>query len=256
MCFTFAKESQRVKLSALPYIREVSLKRAEVENPEEFPFSIPAVRELHSLEFSSNVTFLVGENGSGKSTLLEAIAIASGFNAEGGSRNFNFHTRISHSVLHRYLCITKSHKRPRDGFFLRAESFYNAATYIDDLGVSGYGETSLHEQSHGESFLSLFLNRFGGKSLFILDEPEAALSPNRLLSFLRRMHDLSMEESQFIIATHSPILLAYPGATIYELSEDGYESVTYQETSHFQLTKSFLNDPDRFLAKLFGDQIF
>jgi predicted ATPase len=244
-----------MKLSALPYIKEVSLKREEIKNAEEFPFSIPAVRELQSLTFASNVTFLVGENGSGKSTLLEAIAIASGFNAEGGSRNFNFQTQPSHSILHSFLCIAKSHKRPRDGFFLRAESFYNAATYIDDIGVNhSYGGTSLHKQSHGESFLSLFLNRFRGKSLFILDEPEAALSPTRLLSFLQRMHELSMDESQFIIATHSPILLAYPGSTIYQLSEEGYESVGYQETSHFQLTKSFLNDPDRFLAKLFDNQ--
>lgn len=241
-------------LSALPYIREVFLKREEIMNPAEFPFTIPAVRELQSLAFPTNVTFIVGENGSGKSTFLEALAVASGFNAEGGTKNFNFHTRHTHSALHQYLRIAKSHKRPRDGFFLRAESFYNVATQIDDLGITdSYGGVSLHEQSHGESFLSLFLHRFQGKSLFILDEPEAALSPARLLSFLCRMHELCGDESQFIIATHSPILLAYPGATIYQLSEEGYESVFYQETSHFQLTKSFLNDPDRFLAELFDN---
>lgn len=216
-------------MNALPYLQQVSLKRDKIASFDNYPFSIPAVKYLEQLVFDPAVTFIIGENGSGKSTLLEAIAVAMGFNAEGGTKNFNFETRDTHSNLGDFLRLSKSFKHYRDGFFLRAESFYNVATNIDemDLGPGGplvinsYGGKSLHEQSHGESFLSLMLNRFGGNGLYILDEPEAALSPQKLLVMLSKINQLVRQQSQFIIATHSPMLMAYPNAKIVEVTEQG-----------------------------------
>ena len=217
--------------------------------------------EGKSLAFDRPVTFLVGENGAGKSTLLEAIAVSCGFNPEGGTRNFSFSTRDTHSVLGQYL--TPARRRyPKDGFFLRAESFYNVATNIDEMDeapslgsrlIESYGGVSLHKQSHGESFLALVQNRFGGHGLYLLDEPEAALSPARQLTLLGEMHQLVGLQSQFIIATHSPILMAYPGALIYLLDETGIRPVRYEETEHYQLTRRFLEDPDRMLRYLFAE---
>lgn len=249
-------------MEVLPYLKEISLKTEKIDSFDQYPFSIPAVRNLESIEFSPSVTFLVGENGSGKSTLIEAIAVAMGFNAEGGTKNFSFDTRNSHSQLHDCLRLSKSIVRPKDGFFLRAESFFNVATNIEDLDrepggppiINSYGGVSLHEQSHGESFLALFVNRFYGNGLYILDEPEAALSPTRQLSVLSRVHQLLQQDSQFIIATHSPILMAYPGAWIYQISENGIERVEYEETEHYEITKSFLSNPDRMLRELFRDE--
>jgi predicted ATPase len=234
------------------YIAEIELKREEVESFDVYPFSLAAVSSLERLELHPQITFFVGENGSGKSTLLEAIAVSSGFNAEGGSKNFRFGTRESHSALHQYLRVSRGISRPRDGFFFRAESFFNVATEIEKLGVGcSYSGQSLHEQSHGESFLALMVNRFGGHGLYLLDEPEAALSPQRQLAILTRIHDLIGEKSQFIIATHSPILMAYPGAYIYEFSQDGIKRVTYEETEHYRITKNFLANPERMLEILF-----
>ena len=189
--------------------------------------------------------------------------MALGFNPEGGSKNFSFGTRDSHSELHRYLLTAKSYLKPRDGFFLRAESFFNAATYIERLGddpelpgppvINSYGGHSLHEQSHGESFMTLMLERFGGKGVYVFDEPEAALSPTRQLALLRRMKHLVDDDSQFIIATHSPILLAYPGALIYQIDSQGIRAVDYKDTEHYQVTKAFLESPDRMLAEIFAD---
>ena len=171
--------------------------------------------------------------------------MAMGFNPEGGSRNFLFSTRESHSALHECLRIAKGFRRPRDGYFLRAESFFNVATVVDDLGVEeGYGGKSLHQQSHGESFMSLLNERFKGLGLYILDEPEAALSPQRQLTALKRMHELVKQRSQFIIATHSPILMAYPGALIYQFSSDGVRQVEYRETEHFKVMREFMLDPE------------
>jgi predicted ATPase len=215
-----------------------------------YPFGLPAVRYLDELTFHPKVTFLVGENGAGKSTLMEALAVAWGFNPEGGSQNFNFTTRASHSELHNFVRPVRSAKRPKDGFFLRAESLFNVATQVDDLGVSGYGDRSLHEQSHGESFLALMDHRFRGEGLYILDEPEAALSPNRQLTFLVRMHELIGQRSQFIIATHSPIILAYPDAWIYQASPHGLERIDYEDTDHFQVTRGFLNHRQTMLDTL------
>lgn len=220
---------------------------------------LPAVRALAErgeagLPFSSPVTFLVGENGTGKSTLLEAMAVACGFNAEGGTRNFNFSTRDTHSPLYETITVART-DYPRDGFFLRAESFYNMATYIDTMPdlAANYGGVSLHQQSHGESFLALMENRFGGQGLYLLDEPEAALSPTRMMSLLVLLHHLVEQNSQFVIATHSPILMAYPGAQIYQLSPQGIEPVAYRDTEHYQLTRRFLEAPERMLEFLFEE---
>lgn len=245
-----------------PYLREVSLSQEFISSYDDYPFCLPAVRKLHRLVFHPAVTFFIGENGSGKSTLLEAIATAWGFNPEGGSLNFRFSTRGSHSILHNHLRLVKSIRRPRDGFFLRAESFFNVATDIERNDaepsfappiINSYGGRSLHEQSHGESFLSLVVHRFGGNGLYILDEPEAALSPTRQLSVLRRIHDLVLKNSQFIIATHSPIIMAYPQARILLLDDSGYNDVRYEETEHYSLTKEFLNNPTRLLTELLAD---
>ena len=212
---------------------------------------------MHELELDPHVTLFAGENGSGKSTLVEAIAIAAGFNAEGGSRNVTVSTRASHSDLHRHLRLVRGTRRPRTGYFLRAESFFNVATYIEALGDPGiaaaYGDVPLHERSHGESFIALVQHRFGPKGLYILDEPEAALSLRGNLALMRRMHDLVAEGSQFIVSTHSPILLGYPDARIYVLSDAGIAQVPYEKTEVVELTRAFLDGRDQFLHHLFQD---
>lgn len=232
------------------YVREVRIDWQQIKNKRRYPFSLPAVRALDRLVLHPKVTFFVGENGSGKSTLIEAIAVAWGFNAEGGSKNFQFDTRASHSDLAEYLTLAKGFDRPDDGYFLRAESFFNVASEVERLGVSGYGDRSLHEQSHGESFMSLMTNRFRGRGLYVLDEPEAALSPTRQMAMLRRMHHLVEQQSQFLIATHSPILMAYPEARILELTAEGIKQVAYTETEHYAVTREFLNNPERMLSIL------
>jgi len=244
------------------FLRAVRLLRDQVPGFDAYPFSIPAIRQLDELDLDPKVTFLIGDNGSGKSTLIEAIAILAGFNAEGGSRNFNFKTRSSESPLHTVMRPVRGVARPRDGFFLRAESYFNVATEIERLDggtrgsiINSYGGVSLHEQSHGESFIALAMHRFGGQGLYILDEPEAALSPQRQLTLLSIMHDLVEDRgSQFIIATHSPILLACPGARIYELDEAGFNECDYDALDVVRLTRGFLDDPERYLrAALGGD---
>jgi predicted ATPase len=238
------------------------LRRDIVESFDNYPFSLPAVRMLDHLEMHPKITYLVGDNGSGKSTLLEAIAVSFGFNAEGGSKNFNFGTNSTHSDLYRYLRIAKGFRKPRTGYFLRAESFYNVASEIDKLDaepltapriIDGYGGVSLHHQSHGESFMTLMTQRFKGQGLYILDEPEAALSPQRQLAVLSRMHDLVQQGSQFIIATHSAILMAYPESSIYQFSQDGIAPVAYEDTEHFQVSRDFLASPQRMLRQLLRD---
>ena len=238
------------------FVRSVVLKRDEVDDFDAYPFSIPAIRRLDELPMDPHVTLFAGENGSGKSTLVEAIAVAAGFNAEGGSRNMTVSTRASHSVLHKHLRLVRGTRRPRNGYFLRAESFFNVATHIEEIGgpaVASHGGRSLHAQSHGESFISLVKNRFGPNGLYVLDEPEAALSMRGNLALMRRMHDLVAEGSQFIVSTHSPILLGYPGAKIYVLSDDGIAETPYEDTEVFELTRSFLGDRAQFLHHLFED---
>lgn len=225
------------------------------------------LKKMGGINLNRRVTFLVGENGVGKSTLIEAIAVAMGFNPEGGSLNLSFNTRKSHSDLHNYLTVAKGYKRHRDGFFLRAESFYNVASHIDhmdedvdeygDKGAGGaiianYGGVSLHRQSHGESFMALVENRFGGNGLYILDEPEAALSPTRLMRLMYCIHQLVQQDSQFIISTHSPILMTYPGAEILEISNEGIRSVDYRDTEHYVVTKRFMDVPEKMVNEILG----
>ena len=245
------------------YLLEVILKREEVPSFSEYPFNLNAVRNLHTLKFHPAMTYLVGENGTGKSTMLEAIAVALGFNPEGGTRNFGFSTRQSHSNLWKHITVAKGIRQPKDGFFLRAESFFNVATNIEELDrgpapappiINSYGGVSLHEQSHGESFMALALNRFGGKGLYILDEPEAALSPTRQMALLSRIHELIQDDSQFIVATHSPILMAYPDASLFLLEENGPREAKYTETEHYEVTRDFLNNHESMLRILMDGQ--
>jgi predicted ATPase len=218
-----------------------------------YPFNIRAFSGGIDLEFRSNVTLFVGENGSGKSTLLEAIAECCGFNPEGGNRDHHFATFGDRSGLAKALRLSWMPK-VTEGFFLRAESFYNFATYIEQVSnLRAYGGKSLHEQSHGEFFLSLFVNRFE-QGIYILDEPEAALSPQRQLSFLKIIHDLETPgHAQFLISTHSPIILSYPGAVLFSLDGSAFREVTYIETEHYRVTRDFLNSPERFFKHLFGN---
>ncbi len=230
----------------------------------QFPFSLPIIRNLEKIEFPTPVTFLIGENGSGKSTLLEAIALKAGFGAEGGSKNISFKTSDEKTysgiqALENYITLSWYFKPPH-GYFFRAESFFNIANFIDELAkidyraYDPYGGKSLHYQSHGESFLSFFKNRIGSRGFFVFDEPEAAFSPQRQLALLAIIHEMcTKDNSQFIIATHSPILLAYPGATIYSCDEEILKPIKYSDTSHYQITKSFLDNPDRYLHHLFQE---
>jgi predicted ATPase len=241
-------------MSRLPlHIERIFLKERLDINMEEYPFNIPVIQNFKSLEFRKPVTFIIGENGSGKSTLLEAIAVCYGFNPEGGSKNFNFSTMASHSSFHDCLKITKSYNHAKDGYFLRAESFYNVASEIDNIKdgiLASYGGKSLHEQSHGESFWALLQHRLGGNGVYIFDEPEAALSPMRLLSLLIRIDELVKANSQFIISTHSPIVMAYPNADIYEITNGKLELTKFEDTEHFTITKFFINQYERVLKEL------
>ena len=243
------------------YIRRMSL--PEPLPKESYLNALPAVRYLadHGVDFHKQVTFFVGENGSGKSTLIEALAISQGFNPEGGTKNFRFSTENSHSELCDYLRVARGFLYPRDGFFLRAESFYNVASNIDQMDrepgsgspvIMSYGGVSLHRQSHGESFLALVENRFGGHGLYILDEPEAALSPRGIIRLMQNMDRLAGEDSQFIIATHSPMLITFPDAEIYQIREDGIVSVPFKETSHYRTTVRFLQNPESAIEDILG----
>lgn len=242
------------------------LQRIELAEPvpaDDYVGKLPVVRSLAAggLDFEKPVTIFVGENGVGKSTLVEAIAVRMGFNPEGGTVNFNFATRASHSNLSEYLRVIRGARRRRDGFFLRAESFYNVATNIEELDSGGggrrvidsYGGESLHAQSHGESFMALVENRFGGKGLYVLDEPEAALSPMRIMRLMHHMQQLVEDESQLIVSTHSPMLMALPGADVLQIDETGIERVDYRDTEHYLVTRKFLESPEQMLRYLFED---
>lgn len=242
------------------------LLRVAVEEPAPggYPFDLPVVRGVRQgggLELAAGVTFLTGDNGTGKSSLVEALAVAIGLNAEGGSRSFRFATRASESELGKHLRVTRAPGRERSSFFLRAESFYNVASEIDELErtdpglLAAYGGRSLHERSHGESFLSLLLRRFGPNGLYLLDEPEAALSPQGSMAALARMHALVEAGSQFVVATHSPILLALPGATIVEISGDGdLQQVSYDQCSTVRVVRGFVNDPESVVKELLNPE--
>jgi len=243
------------------YIKSLSINWdhvSETGQNSQHPFDLPIIKLMEDLTFHPQVTYIVGENGVGKSTLIEAIATSYGFNPEGGTKNMNFSTENSHSSLHRYIRLSRSYKAAADGFFLRAETVYNVSSHIDDLDregsgppiINSYGGTSLHKQSHGESFFSIFMHRFSGNGLYILDEPESALSPTRQMAMLRRIDELVKNGSQFIIATHSPIILAYPQAKIYEITPTSLEVVHYEETEHYIISRAFLDNPQGMIRRL------
>lgn len=237
-----------------PYLIEISLKNKETINLDEYPFNIPAIANLHKLSFHPDVTFIIGENGTGKSTIIEAIAIAMGFGPEGGTRNVRFETANTVSDLHKHLRISRGFKKPTDYYFLRAESFYNLATYMDGTGyLRGYGDKSLHQRSHGESFMATLTMKLRGNGFYIFDEPEAALSPTRQMSAITAIHDLVQNGSTFIIATHSPILLAYPNSKIVQLDDEGLHEVKYEETEHYTITRDFLNKYEQMINILISN---
>ena len=248
-------------------LSHVRLARERVPSFERYPFSLPAVRGLHRLELHPRVTFFVGDNGSGKSTLLEAIAVACGFNPEGGAlHEVEFATHASHSELHRALEVHPPGRMEMRGYFLRAESFYNVATAVEAQDEETwakalprrtrdlYGGRKLHEQSHGEAFLALFEHRLHGGMLVLLDEPEAALSPLRQMSFLSLLHRHVRAGAQFLIASHSPIVLAYPDAWLYQFDEGGIRRVEYEETEHFNVYRDFLQNRRASLRILLGEE--
>lgn len=241
-------------LPVKPYLQHVSLHPEAGFDLDAYPYTIPAVRELDRIDFHPDVTFFVGENGAGKSTVLEAIALALGHSPEGGTRNMRISTTDSVSDLHESLRLARGFRQPRDQFFLRAESFFNVATYVDETGyLGGYDNRSLHERSHGEAFMALLTHKFRGQGLYLLDEPEAALSPNRQMAALSAIHQLVQDQSQFIIATHSPILLAYPNARILLFDGTGITEVAYEDTEHYAVTRDFLNHYPRRLEQLLAD---
>jgi predicted ATPase len=239
-------------------LKKVSLMSARVTRRDEYPFNIPAIASLKTLEITSRICFFVGENGTGKSTLLEAIAAHYGFGLEGGNRNFSPNTTSSVRAVEQLVKALRLSftKRTGSGFYLRAESFFNVARQIDQSGASGnYGGESLHDQSHGESFLSLLQNRFTRSGFYIMDEPESALSPQRQLSFLVLLNDLPTdnENIQFLIATHSPILLACPKAQIFSFDGGKIHQIDYCKTPSYQLLSRFLAAPERYIRALFSE---
>ena len=242
------------------YIREVCIDWQCLDR-RSYVLGIPSLRNLTQLVFDRDITFFVGENGTGKSTLLEAIAVAYGMNPEGGSKNFDFSTKETHSGLHEGLRVVKGYRKPKDTYFLRAESFYNVATRLDEYEeelppgarYQSYGGKSLHEQSHGESFLSLMQERFSKDSIYFLDEPEASLSPQKQLTILIKINELVKQGTQFIIASHSPILLGIPNAKILSFDSEGLEEITYEETSAYQVTEMFINNRKYLLDRLLSE---
>jgi predicted ATPase len=233
------------------FLRHLEIMRDKVTDWNAYPFTIPAIAQLERLDFESPVTFFVGENGSGKSTLVEAIAIRAGFNPEGGTKNFRASHRPSESSLKDYVRLARGARREKSGFFLRAETMFNVSTEAEEYRE--YGWADLHEMSHGEAFLWVAVNKFRDGGLFILDEPEAALSPQRQLALLVRIHQLVEAGSQFVISTHSPMLLAYPKATIFLLDREGIHPTRYEDTEHYAVTRAFLQDPAGRLRKLFAE---
>jgi len=235
-------------------LKKIVLLRERVEDWTAYPFSVPTIASLPEISIHSRIAFFAGENGTGKSTLLEAIAAHYGFGHEGGNRDFSSDTtehNRSTDPLAKALRLSFD-KRTGAGFFLRAESFFNTASVIDNLGLQSYGGRSLHAQSHGESFFTLLLHKFQRNGFFLLDEPEAALSPQRQLAFLILLHDTVREypDAQFLISTHSPILLATPGAQILSFDNGVIHPIAYEDTPAFQITRRIMNDHKSFVNEL------
>ena len=234
------------------FIRQAAIDWERIAS-DDYLRRIPALQGLERLELSAPVTFFVGDNGTGKSTLLEAVASAWGLNPEGGSRNFRFSTRDTHSSLYRGMRLRKGWRQPEDHFFLRAESFYNVATKEMEYVDPRHPSRRYHERSHGESFLELFQWRLGGGGLFLFDEPEAALSPQRQMTLLAEIYRSAQAGSQFVLATHSPILLAIPGAVLLSFDDGAIHPCAYEETGSYQITKLFLGDRERVLRELLAE---
>jgi len=248
-------------MSSLPkqgFLLEFALDREKVPTPDEYPYNLQAFTDLERLKLHPQVTFFIGENGSGKSTLLETIAQLLDIDPEGGNKNTYYSDIDTNSAMFKCMRIVRSSRRPLDHYFLRAESFYKLASYIDGPGMGDvlwtYGGRRIHEQSHGEGFMATLTNKLRGGGIYLFDEPEAALSPSRQLAALAVFRKLVDLESQLIIATHSPILMAFPDALIYEFSEEGIRETSYKETEHYTITKEFLNRPEKMLAYLFEEE--
>lgn len=242
-----------MSLAEKPYLRRVEFRDSAAIDPDAYPFTIAAARHIDQLVFHPDVTFFVGENGSGKSSVLEALAMALGYSQEGGTRNVRLETADTVSSLHRSLKLIHSWKKPADGYFLRADTFFNVATYLEELGCVAQYAGAPHRRSHGEAFMAVLQHRLRRRGLYLLDEPEAALSPSRQLAALRAIHDLVQDGSQFVIATLSPILLAYPQARIYRFDGNGVMPVEYADTEHFTVTRAFLNYVPRYLQQIVQD---
>jgi predicted ATPase len=238
---------------------DATIKWSEIEDRDSYPFCLGAIANMTKVDLRSKVTILVGENGSGKSTLLEGLAVALGCSAEGGSKNFRFSTMDTHTKLHQYLRIARDSKPIRDIFFYRAETYYNFASEMKKLDAEpsfdpeirhAYGGQELHELSHGQSVIQLFRHRFRSNGLYIMDEPEAALSPSRQLEVIGHVQKLIAAGSQFVIATHSPILMAIPDATIYEIREEGLCTTDYDSLAQVAIYRRLINDHDRFIGSI------
>lgn len=234
------------------FIQSVTIQWDKINN-DSYLKNITALQFENELHFCKNITFFVGENGTGKSTLLEAIAVAYGFNPEGGTRNYMFSTYDSHSELHHAIRMAKSYVKPKHSYFLRAESFYNVATQEERYADFAHPSKKYHEKSHGESFLALAQANFRDNGLYLLDEPEAALSPQRQLTLLIEISRLAKQGAQFIIASHSPILLGTPDAQILSFDDGVIHECEYTETESYQVMEMFINSREYLLKRLLDD---
>ena len=235
------------------FIRSISIDWSKI-NKSSYLRNIEAIKGLDTLEFTQSITIFVGENGSGKSTILEAIAIASRYNPEGGTKNYNFSTYDSHSELCEAMGIVKGYRKAKGGYFLRAESFYNVATKEEEYSDELHPSEKFHEKSHGESFLAIAQKQLKPNGLYLLDEPEAALSPQRQLTLLMEIHECAKQNSQFIIVTHSPILLGIPHAQILSFDNGPIHTCNYEETDSYQVMKMFINNREQLLSRLLAEE--
>lgn len=231
------------------FIQGVIFEWDKIDN-DSYIKKIEAFKGIEKIEFTNSITLFVGENGSGKSTLLEAIAVAHGFNPEGGTKNYSFSTHDTHSELCDAIRISRSYRKEKWGYFLRAESFYNVATKEEEYADSSHPSARYHEKSHGEGFLALAQNNFRPNGLYLLDEPEAALSPQRQLTLLMEIYRCAKEGAQFFIVTHSPILLGIPNAEIFSFDNGSIHTCSYEETESYQVTEMFINNRDVLLNRL------